>query len=93
MTDSQKFTLIATVKKDIQKMGFSIEIFHNYQIQVASDNFNVIWEKNNFIIINKNIQLPSLNQEQWENYSGEIDNLDRAILWVNTQLKSIVFES
>lgn len=94
MTDSQKFTLIEKTKKDIQKMGFSIEIFHNKSIQIGSDNFTVIFEKDNFKVFNNtNVKALTMNQEQWEEYSAEVDNLERAILWINTQIKSIVFES
>lgn len=94
MTDSQKFTLIEKTKKDIQKMGFSIEIFHNKSIQIGSDNFTVIFEKDNFKVFNNtNVKTLTMNQEQWEEYSEEVDNLERAILWINTQIKSIVFES
>lgn len=94
MTDSEKFTLIESVKKDIQKMGFSIEIFHNKSIQIGSDNFTIIFEKNNFKVFNNtNVKALTMNQEQWENYSAEVDNLNRAIFWVNTQIKSIVFDS
>lgn len=93
MTDSEKFTLIEKVKKDIQNMGFSIEIFHGRQIQLASDSFSVFWESNGlFEVIKNNKELNSMNQEQWEDYAAEIDNLNRAIFWVNTQIKSIVFE-
>lgn len=94
MTDSQKFTLIEKTKKDIQKMGFSIEIFHNKSIQIGSDNFTVIFEKDNFKVFNNtNVKDLTMNQEQWEEYSAEVDDLERAILWINTQIKSIVFES
>ena len=94
MTDSEKFTLVQKTKKDIQNMGLSIEIFHGKQIQIGSDNFTVVWESNGvFEVFNTYIQHPSMNQEQWENFSAEVDNLNRAIFWVNTQIKSIVFES
>lgn len=93
MTDSEKFTLVEKVKKDIQNMGFSIEIFHGKSIQVGSDNFTCIWEMNNFKIYNNtNVRVLTMDQEQWEDYAAEIDNLNRAIFWVNTQIKSIVFE-
>ena len=75
-------------------MGFSIEIFHNKSIQIGSDNFTVIFEKDNFKVFNNtNVKALTMNQEQWEEYSAEVDNLERAILWINTQIKSIVFES
>lgn len=92
MTDSEKFTLIEKVKKDIQNMGFEIEIFHNRQIQIGSDNFTVIFEKDNFKVFNNtNVKALTMNQEQWEDYAAEVDNLNRAILWVNTQIKPVVF--
>lgn len=94
MTDSERFTKIQKTKKDIQNMGFSIEITHNKSIQIGSDNFTVIWELKNFKVFNNtNVILLSMNQEQWEDFSSEVDNLNRAIFWVNTQLKPIVFES
>ena len=93
MTDSEKFMMAQKIKKDIQKMGFSIEIFHNRQIQIGTDSFTVIWERNGlFQVLNHEVNY-AMNQEQWEDYSAEVDNLNRAIFWVNTQLKSIVFDS
>lgn len=93
MTDSQKFTLIEKTKKDIQKMGFKIEIFHNKSIQIDSVSYTVIWESNGlFEVITHEIN-HAMNQVEWEDFSAEVDNLNRAIFWVNTQIKSIVFES
>ena len=93
MTDSEKFTLIEKVKKGIQNMGFSIEVFHGRSIQIGTDNFTVIWGLSGFKVFNNtNVRMLILNQEQWEDYTAEIDNLNRAIFWVNTQIKSIVFE-
>lgn len=95
MTDSEKFTLLERTKKDIKKMGFEIEIFHNRQIQIGSAHFSVIWELIDnvvtFEVINNEVESTMLFEE-WEDFSAEVDNLNRAILWVNTQIKSIVFE-
>lgn len=93
MTDSQKFTLIEKTKKDIQKMGFSIDIFHNKSIQIDSVSYTVIWESNGlFEVITHEIN-HAMAQGEWEDFSAEVDNLNRAIFWVNTQIKSIVFET
>lgn len=94
MTDSEKFTLIERTKKDIQEMGFSIDIFHNKSIQIGSDNFTVIFEKNSFKVFNNtNVKALTMNQEQWETFSADVDNLNRAIFWINTHIKQIVFNN
>lgn len=93
MTDSEKFTLLERTKKDIKNMGFEIEIFHNKSIQIGSDNFTVIIERDKYKVFNNtNVRNLTMDQIQWEDYAAEVDNLNRAILWVNTQIKSIVFE-
>ena len=91
MTDSEKFTMVQKTKRDIQKLGFAIEIFHGRSIHINSDNFYAIWEANGLFKVFNNKPSESMNNEQWENYSAEVDNLNRAIFWVNTQLKNIVF--
>lgn len=93
MTDSEKFTLIEKVKKDIQNMGFSVNITHGVSIRVSGKYFIVNWKKDeNYNVWNLSKVDDVMDQEQWENYAAEIDNLNRAIFWVNTQIKSIVFE-
>ncbi len=99
MTDSEKFTLsekfilIQKTKEDIRKLGFDIEINHGYEIKIDSHNLTAIWLCNGlFEVVNHKASGVSMNQIQWEDYAAEVDNLNRAIFWVNTQIKSIVFE-
>lgn len=94
MTDSEKFTLIQKTKRNIQNMGFDVEIFHGKSIKIDSHYFSAIWLQNGlFEVINHKASGVSMDQIQWEDFSTEVDNLNRAIFWVNTQIKSIVFES
>lgn len=91
MTDSEKFMMVEKIKKDIQKMGFSIEIFHNRQIQIGSVSYTVFWESNGLFEVIAHEINHGMNKAEWEEFVAEVDNLNRAILWVNTQLKDIVF--
>lgn len=93
MTDGKKFELIQKIKKDIQKMGFSIEIFHNRQIQIGSVCYTVFWESNGLFEVIAHKINHGMDKAEWEELVAEVDNLNRAIFWVNTQLKSIVFDS
>jgi len=94
MTDSQKFTMIETVKKDINKMGFDIDINKGKSIKVSTPHYVAIWkdaETYNVWTLTKTDDV--MDQLKWEDFSGEMDNLVRAIGWVNAMLKSIVFDS
>lgn len=93
MTGSEKFSLIQRNKKVIQDMGISIEINHNKSIQINSDNFTALWEKNSFKIFNNtNVRVLNMNQKQWDEYYTEVDNFNRAIFRVNSIMKEVVFE-
>lgn len=93
MTDNERFSLIERIKSDIRNMGFDIDINKGKSIKISTPHYIAIWkdaETYNVWTLAKTDDV--MDQLKWEDFSGEIDNLDRAILWVNTELKSIVFD-
>ena len=90
MIDEKRFEVIEGTKRDIQKMGFNVEIQKGEYIRFYSDRFEVVFNKYPGYEVRFREQVEEMNQEEFEDYYGEIDNLNRAILWVNTQLKELV---
>lgn len=85
---------LAWLKKNVTRLGFSLDISPNKYIKIASEHFVAKWEliDNKIVFEVTNTKLAdTMIREGWEDYWGEVDNLDRSILWVNTGTKSVVF--
>lgn len=73
---------VEQVIDDIAKMGLSV-IVSEGSIEVVSKNFHAyIFEKSPLEVQSFIREDKFFMQSEWENLSAEIDNLNRAILWV-----------